>query len=193
MIASRPGHRPEDVWRPIAWGALVLLGASLGGNAALLWRLGHNRTDPVATERLTAGTRILPLKARALTGELVRLMPSRSKGMVLYFFSTSCGWCERNWPNVLALEEAIRDRYEFVAISNSIDAAEFASERALPFTCLAGIPADALRRFHIGGTPRTMVLSQDGRVVKDWIGAYTTPTLKEIEQHFGVSLPGLAM
>lgn len=126
-----------------------------------------------------------------LNGDAVRVSSGRSRPAVLYFFSTSCGWCERNWPNVLDLEASTRGRYEFIGVSNSIDTAEFVSERALPFTCLTGVPVEELRRLHLGGTPRTIVMSRDGRVVRDWVGAYTEATLKEIEQFFGVRLPGL--
>lgn len=47
-----------------------------------------------------------------------------------------------------------------------------------------------IRRLHVGGTPRTIVVSRDGAVVRDWVGAYTNATLQEVEQFFGVDLPG---
>lgn len=184
-------NSPINIWKPIAWVALVLLGSSLGVNGALAWRLGHLPTAPITTERLPAGTPLWPLEARSLSGDAVRLNPGRATPAVLYFFSTSCGWCERNWPNVLALEASTRGRYEFIGISNSIDTAEFVSERALPFICLTGLRIEALRRLHIGGTPRTIVVSSDGRVVRDWVGAYTETTLEEVERFFSVNLPGL--
>lgn len=191
MDTCEPSHPAGTVWKPIAWVALVLFGASLGVNVALLWRLRQAPAAPITTERLVPGTQVLPLGARSLTGDPVRLAAGRSQPTILYFFSTSCGWCARNWPNVLALEAATRGRYEFIAISNSIDTAEFVTERALPFTCLTGVRVEALRRLHIGGTPRTIVVSRDGVVMRDWVGAYTDATLREVEQAFGVTLPGL--
>lgn len=190
MDRNEPRHRAGGVWKPIAWIALVLFGASLGLNVVLAWRLRQSSAAPVTTERLVPGTRILPLEARSLNGDPVRLTAGRSKPAVLYFFSTSCGWCARNWQNVLALEVSTRGRYEFIGISNSIDTAEFVSERALPFTYLTGVPINTLRRLHIGGTPRTIVVSRDGAVVRDWVGAYTNATLQEVEKFFGVDLPG---
>jgi peroxiredoxin len=191
MVGWRLAVSEDRVWKVIAAVALVALGSSLGVNGVLWWRLEHKLIEPVVTERLPLGTQVLPFEARTTSGERVQITSSETRPRILYFFSTSCGWCERNWANVSALEAATRGKYEFIGISNSLDTAEFAHERGLPFKCLTGVPADVFRRHHIGGTPRTIVLSTDGQVIGDWIGAYTSGAQKEIEGFFDIRLPGL--
>lgn len=43
----------------------------------------------------------------------------------------------------------------------------------------------------LGSTPQTIVVGSDGRVVENWLGAYTGDTLVAIENFFLVEMPGL--
>jgi hypothetical protein len=43
----------------------------------------------------------------------------------------------------------------------------------------------------LGSTPQTIVISSQGKIEKNWIGAYGDDTKKEVEDYFGVVLPGL--
>jgi hypothetical protein len=40
--------------------------------------------------------------------------------------------------------------------------------------------------------PETIVVAPDGHVVEDWVGAWQGNVLAEIENYFGVQLPGPA-
>jgi len=40
-------------------------------------------------------------------------------------------------------------------------------------------------------TPQTIVVSPEGQVVENWTGAYTEEQQKQVEQYFGITLPGL--
>jgi len=182
---------PNRACRVIAGVSLVALGASVGFNAVLWWRLDRTVPRSISTERLPLGTQVLPLEASTTSGDKLKIAASGALPTILYFFSTSCLWCERNWANVRALESRTRGNFVFIGISNSPDTGEFVYEKALPFRCLTSVSEDVLRRNHIGGTPRTIVLSANGQVIGDWIGAYTPEVQTNIERFFGVQLPGL--
>ena len=40
---------------------------------------------------------------------------------VVYFFSPTCGWCERNWANVAAIARRSDGRFRFVAVTQAAD------------------------------------------------------------------------
>ena len=52
---------------------------------------------------------------------------------ILYHFSPSCSWCERNWENVRTLIRETRGRYRFVGISTTPVSAAFMHEHQLDF------------------------------------------------------------
>ena len=43
----------------------------------------------------------------------------------------------------------------------------------------------------LGSTPQTIVIAPDGRVLKNWIGAFGMPVQTQVEEFFDVRLPGL--
>jgi len=45
--------------------------------------------------------------------------------------------------------------------------------------------------YKVGGTPNTLVISPEGRVLKNWRGAYMDDLQREVEQYFEVELPGI--
>jgi hypothetical protein len=53
-------------------------------------------------------------------------------------------------------------------------------------------PSDsATTAYKLGGTPETLVVSTDGKIMKRWRGAWTGDSKAEIEGFFHCSLPGL--
>jgi hypothetical protein len=64
-------------------------------------------------------------------------------------------------------------------------------------TKLQGVPvysnleSSTTEAYRFGGTPETILVANDGTVIKVWKGAYTGETLQDIEKYFRVRLPGL--
>jgi hypothetical protein len=53
-------------------------------------------------------------------------------------------------------------------------------------------PKDEVRaQYRLGSTLQTIIVSPDGKVLQNWVGAYTGARQAEVEKFFGVSLPGL--
>ncbi len=110
---------------------------------------------------------------------------------VLYFFSPTCGWCERNWDNVKALALASRGQFRLVGLAAESDLATFAQQRGLDFELVGGISTNARVAFGLGGTPQTLVVSSQGRISHEWSGAFDGRRKRAIETFFEVDLPGV--
>lgn len=63
------------------------------------------------------------------------------------------------------------------------------SEAGFSFPVYTDISPDTRTAYHLGGTPDTIVVSVDGKVIKHWQGAYVGLTKEEVESYFGVRLP----
>jgi hypothetical protein len=169
---------------------LAILLVSVGVNvlqAARISSLLETRTGPVAP--IGAPARVV--EGMALSGEPGRIAFDDGRPTVIYFFSSRCGWCDRNWANVEALAAAGGDRFRLVAVTAERDVRAFADERGLALEILQGISEDTRRAFGFRATPHTVVVSSQGLITQEWLGAYDRGARRGIERLFEVTLPGL--
>jgi hypothetical protein len=139
------------------------------------------------------GTLATPLDAHSLSGEAVSIEVARpDRATVLYVFSPSCVWCKRNTANMRALAAAAGHGFDFIPISlASAGVQEYLSRSGVK--CPAYVnPSNASRKaYGFGGTPETLVIGKDGKVLKKWEGAYSPKVASEVASVLGVKLPGL--
>jgi hypothetical protein len=83
------------------------------------------------------------------------------------------------------------DRFRFVAVTAERDVRGFAAARGFGFEILQRIPEEARRAFGFRGTPHTVVVSSQGLITHEWVGAYNKDHRRQIERLFDVPLPGL--
>jgi hypothetical protein len=110
---------------------------------------------------------------------------------VLYYFSPTCGWCSKNWMNVQALSAASGGRYRVVAVSSEMGLAGYVRKHQLALEVIEGIGENVRASYGFYGTPHTVVVDGDGLVTHEWRGAYAPRISREVEELFGVVLPGL--
>ena len=90
------------------------------------------------------------------------------------------------------LANNLKGTYRFATISLSEDKLqEYIAEQDFQFPVYAGRTPKTVMAYKLGGTPQTMVLSSDGRVQKNWMGAYAGETKSEIESYFNIQLPDI--
>lgn len=179
----------------VAWTSkhclVLLLLASAGLNVTLANELRTRRTARTAT--LEVGTKVTPFTARDLNGNPTRVDFVGPTPTVLYYFSASCGWCRRNWPNIEALAAQTRGRYRFIAIAASADAGADVSRlrgSGAVFDVLTGLDEQTTAAYGFRGTPQTVVVSAEGRVLSSWAGAYSGAVQALVERFFSATLPG---
>lgn len=183
-LGRTPRTLPQEL---LSHATTLMLAASVCLNVVQAKRLGvfdSRETLPLP------GMVAAPIHATSLDGYPVTIAYGPVPTL-LYYFSPTCKWCERNWANIKALAQAAGGRYRVVGLSASPDVARFVTDQNLAFEVYTSVaPADASAyAFH--GTPHTVLVSSDGLVTRAWAGAYTSAIQSEIERALGVHLPGL--
>jgi len=72
----------------------------------------------------------------------------------------------------------------------SQDLKEYLIKEKLSIPVYADIKPDVRSAYQLGGTPETIVISRDNKVMRVWRGAYEGALKQEIENFLQVQLPG---
>lgn len=151
--------------------------------------------DAAQGRRLKPGTPVPQLEVRSLDGSRATVSYEGSPKTVLYVFSVTCHWCDQNLDNVKALSASASGRYRLVGISLDRDdpgaVRDYVSKNGLTFPVYYEPSLATFKSYKLGGTPQTIVISPEGKVMNDWAGAYNAELRPELESFFGVSLPGM--
>jgi hypothetical protein len=175
---------------------IVLLLGSLSLNVYLGWtvsRLKRSPPSPQASVKLLPGMSVQPVKAMSLSGNPETISYSDSvKPTVFYVFSPTCIWCERNSQNINAIVNLKGDSFRFIGVSLATEGlSTYMESHHLSFPVYQSVAPESIEMLGLDSTPQTIVISPDGRVLKNWIGAFGKNVQPEIEQFFNVGLPGL--
>lgn len=177
---------------------VILLLTSAGVNVLLTQQISDMRAairmlkqEIAAVEPLQNGKLFPPIQAQDVTGKTATLnLLGDSKSTILYVFSPQCSWCARNLENLKALATVNGEKYKLIGLStSSAGLNDYVVEHGLGFPVYAMLPSDrtGLRT----GTPRTLVISADGKIIENWFGAYGGELQKKVEDYFQVTLPGV--
>lgn len=180
--------------RRVIWAMTVILSISLATNLLLAYRIRVNRSsDMQATLPLQIGDSVAPFRVSNLDGQQeVISYQNNQQAVVLYVFTPSCIWCTRNLDNLRALVLNKKDSYRFVGISLVDEGVkDYVSKNNMNLPVYSALSDEMKQDYKLGGTPQTLVISPDGKVLQNWEGAYTGQQQSEIERFFDVTLPGL--
>jgi len=175
-------------------GVLIVL-ASVALNvlqAKRIIELQRGSTSSGTGAELSVGSHLSEINARDLRGSDLKLSFNSKvqKPKVLYIFSPSCVWCQRNAENVNSLVAQTQDRYDFIALSLSTEGvAKFVSDHQSKFPVYQNLSAETIGAYRVASTPETFVISTDGTVLATWQGAYTGATKLDMEKFFAARLP----
>jgi peroxiredoxin len=175
---------------------IVLLLASISLNVALALRVRSfvRFQSTRAAERLVkVGTAVPPIAAKRLDGHQEVLSYDKTgQPTVLYVFTPTCIWCARNLNNLKALMDKHGAEYRFIGLSLSEEGvAQYVARNSLGVPVYSGLSPETLKTYKLGSTPQTIVISPEGKVLQDWVGAYAGPQKSEVEAFFHITLPGL--
>ena len=193
---SRAAHQALSLRRVILAMA-IMLGVSLVVNLLLAYRI---KTLSDSLEALNApppslevGATVSPIKAHSLDGQTALISyGAEEQPVVLYVFTPQCSWCARNLANLKTLLAQKRGAYRFVALSlTDKDINDYAAKTQLDCPVYFNPTEESFREYKLGSTPQTIVISREGKILKNWVGAYTGQQQSEVEQFFGITLPGM--
>ena len=174
----------------------VALVVSVSLNVVLAHRVRtftHAHLERIAEGLLRVGTSVPAITAKRLDGQEETISYGRvNQATVLYIFTPPCAWCARNMDNVKTLISKESRHYRFIGLSLSdTGLTEYVAKNELMLPIYSGLPEETKRAYKLSGTPQTIVISPEGRVLQNWMGAYVGDQQKQVEAFFHVSLPGL--
>jgi Thioredoxin-like len=174
----------------------VALVASVTLNVLMAHRvrsLTYVRSARIAEYQLKVGTVVPPIAVKRLGGQQeVISYQGINRSTVLYVFTPPCSWCARNMDNFKTLLRKESGEYRFIALSMSEDTlAEYVAKNDLKLPVYSGLSMDSKAAYKLSGTPQTIVVSPDGRVLQNWMGAYIGDQKSQVEAFFHIKLPGL--
>jgi hypothetical protein len=146
-------------------------------------------------QSLAIGSTLPPIEAFDLAHKLHVLQYEPSKPpTVFYVFSPQCGWCAKNASSVRVLSQSIKGRYRLIGLSlSSAGLDEYVAQQGMDFPVYTNLSPQSVAAYHLSGTPTTLVVSAEGKLLREWKGAYMGDSKREIEEYLEVSLPGLTL
>lgn len=112
---------------------------------------------------------------------------------LIYVYKNDCSWCQRNVVSFGKLVTALKRDHRILCLSLSKDTASVAMNDVTARICPTVLfpDPDIVISYKLGSTPQTLLIAHDGRLKRNWIGAYTGSTKDEIESLTGLALPSL--
>lgn len=196
---TRPAETRSRFHRLASWEALLtlMLIASSVVNILLAREVFRTRAavQDLKSSRSFRVGEALPngIVGKTLSGEPVTVqLAGATRPNLLYVIRVGCSWCTRNAANFAALTKAIERSHTvtILAIDEDVDKVrEYVKDTYSGAPTIWNLPASVKSK--LGGTPQTLLISAGATVTKNWTGAYSGELLEEIEDYFGVTLPGL--
>lgn len=180
------------------WFLLSLLGVSLASNVLFgvttLRLVGQAHAEAVP-KRIGAavGATLPPIRARRPDGTPAVLSYDKAdpRPTLLYVFGSSCYWCARNIENARAVFKAAAPSHRVVLLGVTGQVGDEMKAFGDSVQLLVSPHRSTFEAYALGPTPTTLIISSTGEVLNSWVGAYSGPVGAEVEEHFGVKLPGL--
>jgi peroxiredoxin len=173
--------------------ALLVLCGSLGLNVYL----GIDRARAPLVARAAEGPQLIKPGTPAPGFEFfgagskpVSLTFGGTRDTLLYVYSPTCHWCERNLANIRAIVKS-RPDLRIVGVSLGKAGADPVADQ-IGFDTIVHPTAQTLSAYGLGATPSTVLVSRDGKVLQAWSGAYSGALGSEVSKVLAVNLPGLA-
>jgi hypothetical protein len=141
----------------------------------------------------SVGHQVVPIEGFSSDGAPVLKPVGKDIPTVLYYFSPTCAWCDRNWDNIRALDRGANGRYRVLLVTRARGVRQYLADRRLDLEVVEGISESVAEAYKLNGTPQTLVASIEGIVTHDWRGAFTPRMERQIEDLFGIALPGVTL
>lgn len=178
----------------ISWDIFLIacLGLSLSINVILGWKIKRLGAISAPSIQAHIGMSVPSLRVKTTSGKTHELSLSNNRPSILYIFRPGCRWCAANLENIRSLSLHEQTTTDFFGLSTSPDGLdEYLKKNPLPFPIYIVDDSSELKSVDFVGTPQTIEISPDKKVIHNWVGAYASGVATSIEQRFHIKLPGL--
>ena len=166
---------PED--RKLQRAAHVLYAKIHGGDVGFeAWRDAVVQKGKTVAEEVTrVAHRSLPdLRLQDVAGKTWTSAELRGRALFVNFWTTWCGPCRRELPNVQRLYEKTKGRRDVAVLTVSVDEnpgliQPFLAREKYTFPALVGGPGSYVT-WTLGGIPRTYIVDREGMIVQEQLG-----------------------
>jgi cytochrome c biogenesis protein CcmG/thiol:disulfide interchange protein DsbE len=117
-----------------------------------------------------------------VSGETLQLSDLRGKAVVLNFWATWCGPCQREMPVLEAASQRFADKVVFLAVDQGEPqdiVVPYLEELGITFTVPLDEEMKVGDRYHIQGMPTTFFIDEEGIIRHLWVGEMNALILAE--------------
>lgn len=171
---------------------VIVLSVSLALNVVLGLQLRTTQRQMAAVRRagIVVGRRLPPVEVLTLKGSIHLLSFTSPRPTVLYVFSPTCPYCEHDCHNLVALARQL-PHYSFIGLStHSNELGAFLARCNLPFPVFTATSSQLADAGDLAATPQTVVVGEDGRVQRVWVGMLVGNRRTEAEVFFRTKIVG---
>lgn len=166
--------------------------ALLGTNSMLIYQNLKLQTNlqKYTPREIEVGKRLNVMNTTDTLGAPRQIKFDGESRRVLFYFHTKCGFCSRQmpyWKKLVALAD--KDEYRFTAITTESDSEairNYLNKFQVEAWEVLGITEEVARSADFTATPTTIVVNNDGVIVKVWVGMWKENDLAEAEKYFHI-------
>ena len=186
------------VLQRVIWAMMFIVALSLASNLYLAYTISNLATNPTpkfsARVPLSVGVSAPDITAKNLAGADEKIsFKEGDKPSIIYVFSPSCVWCNRNQENLKTIIASKRATHRIIGVSLASEGVkEYVAKHNFDFPVYVNPTPDTVKAYNLGGTPQTIVISSSGKVEQNWEGAFVGEIKSNVEKYFGIALPGIS-
>ena len=167
---------------------LVISILSMVTNVVLLYRLHFSAHRPFPRPSLL-GHYVTTIDVLRIDNTWAKLdLRNAGKPTVLYIFRAGCRFCEENQSDLDKLTTSVGNKFRFVGLATTGTGLKtYISTHPMNFPVYVS-SMEFVKSLNLGSTPQTLVVDESGQIIKDWSGIFVGPSVREIQEYFGVSL-----
>lgn len=112
-----------------------------------------------------------------MEGEAVKLKDYRGKGVIINFWGTWCGPCEKEMPRMNEAYRSKPDHVEILAVNlpeSPISVSAFVEKYGIDFPVLMDADGDVVEAYKVGPIPATFLVDENGILQERIMGELST-------------------
>lgn len=135
-------------------------------------------------------------QSRDLYGNETEINYSNNKKRILFFFKTTCGFCEKQMKYWKALvSNADHQKYKITAVTTETDTQTVKSyihRTEIENWEILNISIKQAQKANLSATPTTLVIGKEGVVERVWVGMWQKEDIEDVSKYFEMNLSTLS-